>query len=106
MACRVHGVGWVILVRLVPVQALRHPVGGQQISAGQSRHLWHLGLHASVKVLEKHVIMRLKKGQWSDLDYNFRVQILHEMSAFVQNRGFSCFFACARHLLLSCLLLF
>ena len=58
----VHGVGWVILVRLVPVQALRHPVGGQQISAGQSRHLWHLGLHASVKVLEKHVIMRLKKS--------------------------------------------
>ena len=48
----VHGVGRVILVRLVPVQALRHPVGGQQVGAGQARHLRHLGLHAGVKVLE------------------------------------------------------
>ena len=48
----VHGVGRVILVRLVPVEALRHPVGGQQVGAGQARHLRRLGLHPGVKVLE------------------------------------------------------
>ena len=56
---KVHGVGRVVLVGLVPVEALRHSVGGQQVGAGQGRHLRHLGLHAGVKVLEKHVVMRL-----------------------------------------------
>ena len=49
---KVHGVGRVILVRLVPVEALRHPVGSQQVGAGEARHIRHLGLHAGVKVLE------------------------------------------------------
>ena len=57
----VHGVGRVILVRLVPVEALRHPVGGQQVRAGQARHLRRLGLHPGVKVLKYFVIMRLEK---------------------------------------------
>ena len=54
---KVHSVGRVILVRLVPVETLRHPVGGQQVCAGQGRHLRHLGFHAGVKVLEQRLVL-------------------------------------------------
>ena len=48
---KVHGLGWIVFVGLVPVEVLREPVGGQQVGAGQGGHLRHLGLHPRVHVL-------------------------------------------------------